>query len=80
MASVILHFTFPGRYPILDKRVMRVAGGPDAYNFDAWVEYTGWAICATCNLPPRRLPAPGPRAVLSTGDLGVVAGSAVGPC
>ena len=40
MASVILHFAFPDRYPILDKRVMRVVGAPDAYSFDRWVEYT----------------------------------------
>ncbi len=40
MASVILHFAFPDRYPMLDKRVMRVVGGPAAYSFDRWVEYT----------------------------------------
>ena len=40
MASVILHFAFPECYPILDKRVMRVVGVPDAYSFDRWVEYT----------------------------------------
>ena len=34
MASVILHFAFPDRYPMLDKRVMRVIGASDAYNFD----------------------------------------------
>ena len=40
MASVILHFAFPDRYPILDKRVMRVVGAPDAYKFDRWVKCT----------------------------------------
>ena len=39
MASVILHFAFPDRYPMLDKRVMRVIGAPAAYSFDRWVEY-----------------------------------------
>lgn len=40
MASVILHFAFPDRYPMLDKRVMRVVGAPATYSFDRWVEYT----------------------------------------
>ena len=40
MASVILHFAFPDRYPMLDKRVMRVVGGPEAYSFARWDEYT----------------------------------------
>ncbi len=40
MASVILHFAFPDRYPILDKRVMRTIGGAMTYNFDRWVKYT----------------------------------------
>lgn len=40
MASVILHFAFPDRYPILDERVMRAVGAPNAYSFDRWVEYT----------------------------------------
>ena len=40
MASVILHFAFPDRYPMLDKRVMRVVGAPHAYSFARWVEYT----------------------------------------
>ncbi len=43
MASVILHFACPDRYPMLDKRVMRVIGSPAAYSFDRWVEYT--ALC-----------------------------------
>ena len=45
MASVILHFAFPDRYPILDVRVMRtvydsptVKGSPH-YAFDKWLEY-----------------------------------------
>ena len=40
MASVILHFAFPNRYPMLDRRVMRVIGAPAAYSFGRWLEYT----------------------------------------
>lgn len=40
MASVILHFGFPDRYPILDVRVMRTVGGSKAYNFNNWISYT----------------------------------------
>ncbi|MYA31833.1 MAG: hypothetical protein F4Y31_11435 [Gammaproteobacteria bacterium] len=39
MASVILHFIFPDRYPVLDKRVMRTIGAPIAYQFDRWLQY-----------------------------------------
>jgi len=39
MASVILHFVFPDRYPVLDKRVMRTIGAPIAYQYDRWLQY-----------------------------------------
>ena len=39
MASVILHFAFPDRYPVLDKRVMRTIGAPIPYQFDRWLQY-----------------------------------------
>jgi hypothetical protein len=41
MASVILHFAFPDRYPILDVRVMRSASGSTIYNFERWQRYVG---------------------------------------
>lgn len=40
MASVILHFGFPGLYPILDVRVMRTIDGPRTYNFGSWTRTT----------------------------------------
>jgi hypothetical protein len=40
MASVILHFAFPDRYPILDRRAMNTVGGSTNYTFDTWMEYT----------------------------------------
>lgn len=40
MASVILHFAFPDRYPILDVRAMTAVGGSTIYNLDRWLEYT----------------------------------------
>jgi len=39
MASVILHFGFPDRYPILDARAMDTVGGPTQYTFERWIEY-----------------------------------------
>ena len=39
MASVILHFAFPDRYPILDVRAMNTVGGSTYYNFNRWCEY-----------------------------------------
>ena len=39
MASVILHFAFPDRYPILDVRAMNAVGGSTNYNFERWHEY-----------------------------------------
>lgn len=41
MASTILHFVFPGCYPIVDARAMRTVRGPDPaiFNFKRWEEY-----------------------------------------
>ena len=39
MASVVLHFAFPDRYPILDVRAMNTVGGSTLYNFKKWLEY-----------------------------------------
>ncbi len=45
MASTILHFAFPDRYPIVDKRVMRTIGGrsPGRFNLDEWVRFTNFS-------------------------------------
>ena len=40
MASVILHFAFPRRYPILDRRAMKAVGGSTHCTFDLWEEYS----------------------------------------
>ena len=39
MASVILHFAFPGKYPILDKNAMEAVGRGTYYNFNMWEKY-----------------------------------------
>ena len=39
IASVILHFAFPDRYPILDVRAMNTVGGSTLYTFGKWIEY-----------------------------------------
>lgn len=39
VASVILHFVFPDRYPVLDQRAMRTIGAPISYRFDRWLRY-----------------------------------------
>ena len=41
VASVILHFAFPNRYPIMDFRVIWSLGWkqPKYYNFDFWQKY-----------------------------------------
>jgi hypothetical protein len=39
MASVILHFAFPDRYPILDVRAMKSVGGSTSYSFEKWLAY-----------------------------------------
>lgn len=41
MASVILHFTFPDQYPILDVRAMNTVGGSPLYTYEKWVDYVG---------------------------------------
>ena len=38
-ASVILHFVFPDRYPVLDQRAMRTINAPVHYQFDRWLRY-----------------------------------------
>lgn len=43
MASVILHFAFPDKYPILDIRAMKSVGGSTFYTFEKWIAYT--ALC-----------------------------------
>ena len=57
MASVILHFAFPDRFPILDVRVMHSMGGPHAYNFDRWTRVTD--LCRSkimkCGITMRQL-------------------------
>ena len=39
MASVILHFAFPEKYPILDVRAMNTVGGSTLYTFERWMSY-----------------------------------------
>lgn len=39
MASVILHFAFPDRFPILDVRAMRTVEGSTIYTFEKWMQY-----------------------------------------
>lgn len=45
MASVILHFAFPDRYPIFDVRVMHTVGGSKHYTLDSWLKYA--ELCRT---------------------------------
>jgi hypothetical protein len=40
MASVILHFAFPDRYPILDVRAIETVEGSKFYSFENWLKYT----------------------------------------
>ena len=40
MASVILHFVFPDRYPILDVWAMKSVGGSRRYSLQGWLEYS----------------------------------------
>ncbi len=49
MASVILHFAFPDRYPILDVRAMNTVGGSTLYTFEKWLEY-----CELCRATAKR--------------------------
>lgn len=39
VASVILHFVFPDRYPVFDQRAMRTIRAPIRYQFDRWLRY-----------------------------------------
>ena len=39
VASAILHFAFPSKYPIWDFRVLWSLGWPKPYNFDLWEKY-----------------------------------------
>jgi hypothetical protein len=39
MASAILHFAFPDRYPILDVRAMETVDGSKGYTFERWGQY-----------------------------------------
>ena len=39
MASVILHFAFPDRYPVLDIRAMNTVGGSTHYTFEKCMKY-----------------------------------------
>ena len=39
MASVILHFAFPDRYPILDRFAMAAVGSTPFYSFERWEQY-----------------------------------------
>lgn len=47
-ASVILHFAFPTKYPILDVRAMGSVGGSTLYTFEKWQEY--FRLCRQCTL------------------------------
>lgn len=49
MASVILHFAFPDRYPILDVRAMNTVGGSTLYTFEKWLDY-----CELCQMTAKR--------------------------
>jgi hypothetical protein len=40
MASAILHFAMPDRYPILDVRAMETVDGSKGYTFERWSQYT----------------------------------------
>lgn len=46
MASVILHFAFPTKYPILDVRAMAAVGGSKLYTFEKWQAYCN--LCRQC--------------------------------
>jgi hypothetical protein len=39
MASVILHFAFPDKYPIFDVRAMNSVGSNTSYTFEKWIDY-----------------------------------------
>ena len=39
VASAILHFAFPSKYPIWDFRVLQSLDWPEHYNFNLWQKY-----------------------------------------
>ncbi len=39
VASAILHFAFPSKYPIWDFRVLQSLDWPERYNFNLWQKY-----------------------------------------
>ena len=43
MASTILHFAFPDCHPVVDKKVMKVVGGPAVFSHKHWEPYI--ALC-----------------------------------
>ncbi len=57
MASVILHFAFPDRYPILDIRAMRTVGSTSHYTYEKWIEYVDLCrkTAAKCGVSMRKL-------------------------
>ena len=56
-ASVILHFYFPEKYPILTQRAMNAVESNTNYNFDKWQEYSRICreACAEHGLTMRNL-------------------------
>ena len=56
-ASAILHFAFPGQYPILDKYAMKAVGCNEIYNDNMWDQYI--SLCQDkakqCNVSMREL-------------------------
>ncbi|MCY3989260.1 MAG: hypothetical protein OXF94_11830 [Gammaproteobacteria bacterium] len=42
VATTILHFVFPKRYPVLDVRALRTIGAPPGYVFERWLEYAAF--------------------------------------
>lgn len=59
VASVILHFSFPEKYPILDYRVIWSLGWkqPENYNFEFWQKYVRElkSLARKFNLPLRTI-------------------------
>lgn len=45
IASVILHYAYPDRYPIVDVRVMKTVGGEKGYTLDRWLQFVD--LCRT---------------------------------
>lgn len=55
VASAILHFAFPSKYPIWDFRVLEFLGWKKPYSFDLWEKYCDEInkISKKCKLPIR---------------------------